>query len=296
MDIDFEFWLTLIVVIMGAILLLHWMRKIYLNITQKNIVRQRDQKDDESFFVRTSKEYFGVLLFVLVLRSFMFEPNLIPTGSMLPTLTEGDFILVKKYAYGLRLPVVGTKILEVDEPKRGDIAVFNSLESTPRLFIKRIIGLPGDTVSFRNEHWYINGEQLSKELSTSENSKLISSRPAGVTTFVEGIDGFNHYIWDAKGSSVMYRKAIWDNKYVTPFVSLPGNGIAKDHWQVTVPEGHYFAMGDNRENSTDSRVWGFVPDANLKGKAFYLWMHKVPGKWYDFNLTFERNKRLDESL
>ncbi len=252
MDINFELYLTIAVLVMAIILLL------------KKIMPKS--------FVNISKEFFGVLLLVLVLRSFCFEPFMIPSGSMLPTLTLGDFVLVKRYAYGIRLPVVGTKIIPTGTPKRGDIAVFLSLEEKPRNFIKRIIGLPGDKISYHNGVWSLNGKPIEETFTglNPDDDELKRYQSFAEMRFVENLDGFKHLIWD------------------DPRVHRYGLS-----WEATVPEGYYFAMGDNRDNSGDSRQWGFLPDKNLKGKAFYIWMHKVPGV---MSFTFKRNQRIDRSL
>lgn len=252
MDINFELYLTIAVLAMAVVLIL------------KKFMPKR--------IVSFSKEFFGVLALVLVLRSFLFEPFMIPSGSMLPTLTSGDFVLVKRYAYGLRLPVLGNKVIPIGEPKRGDIAVFIETGDNKRNFIKRIVGLPGDQIAYNNGVWYLNGQALGKKYTglNPNEDELKQHQRFKEMRFVENLTGFEHLIWDA------------------PNIHLYGPS-----WKYKVPKEHYFVMGDNRDNSGDSRAWGFLPDKNLKGKAFYLWMHKVPG---ELSFTTSRNQRIDKSL
>jgi len=205
----------------------------------------------ESLAVEYAKSFFPILFAVLVLRSFLFEPFQIPTGSMIPTLNVGDFIVVNKYAYGIRLPVTGTKIFAVDEPKRGDVMVFIPPHD-PNYFIKRVIGLPGDHVQYIDKVVYINGEPLEQD-----EPELI--REQGLLHSKETIGGISHDIYTA-ASQRFDRSYEW----------MPPEGIM-------VPEGHYFMMGDNRDNSSDSRYWGPASEENIVGKAVAVWMHKEPG-------------------
>ena len=200
--------------------------------------------------VEYSRSFFPVLLFVLVVRSFIFEPFRIPSGSMMPTLLEGDFIFVKKYSYGLRLPVTETKIVETGEPERGDVVVFR-LPSDPSInYIKRIVGLPGDTVVYERHRLTINGEQV--DLQRSEDDSW--SAPV----YVEDLDGRVH-----------------DILVMSPEYSTRDN-------TYRVPEGHYFVMGDNRDRSKDSRFIGAIPEEFLVGEAVRIWMHFVPWNMPDW--------------
>lgn len=194
----------------------------------------------EPYLVDLSRSFFPVLAIVLVLRSFLVEPFQIPSGSMLPTLEVGDFILVNKYAYGLRLPVLGTEIVEMGNPERGDIMVFRYPEDGETNYIKRVVGLPGDRIRYRNKALYINGEEVP-------------------TRFVAHLPPFELY--EEQLGDVEHR--IYRN-----FGSMRGAG--EGEW--VVPDGHYFMMGDNRDNSNDSRFWGMVPDEMVVGKAFLIWM------------------------
>ena len=203
-------------------------------------------QEPANWIVEYAISFFPVLLFVLVLRSFLVEPFQIPTGSMIPTLKVGDFILVNKYAYGIRLPVVGTKILDVGDPERGDSMVFIPPHEE-EYFIKRVIGLPGDRVRYQNKTLYINGVEQTQVF----QQEVRDFRPRQLE-FEETFGDRPH--------------AIYRNLY---------NDARIQEW--VVPEGHYFMMGDNRDQSNDSRFWGFVPDENVVGRAFAVWMHKDPG-------------------
>ena len=194
--------------------------------------------------VEYSRSFFPVLLFVLVIRSFIFEPFRIPSGSMMPTLLEGDFIFVKKYSYGLRLPVTETKVIETGTPERGDVIVFR-LPSDPSInYIKRVIGLPGDTVVYERHRLTINGQEV--DLVRGEGSGW------NVPLFVEDLDGRVHEI----------------------LVTNPEFSTRDNTYRV--PEGHFFVMGDNRDRSKDSRFIGAIPEEFLVGEAVRIWMHFVP--------------------
>ena len=200
--------------------------------------------------VEYSRSFFPVLLFVLVIRSFIFEPFRIPSGSMMPTLLEGDFIFVKKYSYGLRLPVTETKVIETGEPKRGDVIVFR-LPSDPSInYIKRVIGLPGDTVVYERHRLTINGQPV--DLQRDEDSSW------DVPLFVEDLDGRVHEI----------------------LVTNPNFSTRDNTYRV--PEGHFFVMGDNRDRSKDSRFIGAIPEEFLVGEAVRIWMHFVPWNMPDW--------------
>jgi len=203
--------------------------------------KEAGKESSEPWLVDVSRSFFPVLVVVLVLRSFLVEPFQIPSGSMLPTLEVGDFILVNKYAYGLRLPVAGTKILEVDDPERGDVMVFRYPKDGSTNYIKRVVGLPGDRIRYRDKQLFINGEPVPREF---------VARLPPVERWREQLGSVEHDIYLTMGR-----------------VSGSGEG----EW--VVPDGHYFVMGDNRDNSNDSRYWGMVPDKLVVGKAFAIWMH-----------------------
>jgi len=205
----------------------------------------------EPWPVDWSRSLFPVLLIVLVFRSFMFEPFKIPSGSMVPTLLVGDFIVVNKFTYGLRLPVLNTKFIDLNDPQRGDVVVFRFPQDDKINYIKRVIGLPGDTVVYRNKQLFINGEPVSASDAgryTRHASKCSQPR-GGEHRLEEQLGDINHSI-------------------------LQRNGINQRRTQTwRIPEGHYFVMGDNRDNSNDSRFWGFVPERNLVGKAVLIWLN-----------------------
>ncbi|MBO3276494.1 signal peptidase I [Pseudomonas schmalbachii] len=214
-----------------------------------------DKLNKEPVLVEYGKSFFPVLFIVLVLRSFLVEPFQIPSGSMKPTLEVGDFILVNKFAYGIRLPVLDTKVIPVGDPQRGDVMVFR-YPSEPNInYIKRVVGVPGDKVRYTSDkRLYINGQPVAEQLLGEEPGTLGS-----VTLYKEKLGAAEHMI----------------RKEMTRYRIDPGK-----EWAV--PAGHYFMMGDNRDNSNDSRYWndpkipkellGMVPDRNIVGKAFAVWM------------------------
>lgn len=202
----------------------------------------------ESLLVEYAHSFFPVLLVVWVLRSFLFEPFTIPSGSMLPTLQVGDYILVNKYAYGLRLPVLGTRLVPVGKPERGDIMVFKYPENPAQNFIKRVVGVPGDRVRIEAGRVFVNGSELPREkvdFPGAESWELYYRETRGATS---------HLIRQEEGRQAGGPQAEWE-----------------------VPADSYFMLGDNRDNSRDSRFWGFVPDSYIVGRASLIWMHKEPG-------------------
>ncbi len=207
----------------------------------------------EPLIVDYAKSFFPIIFAVLILRSFLFEPFQIPTGSMIPTLNVGDFIVVNKNAYGVRLPVSGTKIMDVGEPKRGDVMVFIPPHD-PNYYIKRVIGLPGDHIRYANKTIYVNGEPLEQEY-----VDFINTRRPPVVYSLETVGDITHDIYTSPSPT-----------YIRPGSWLWPEGRV-------IPEGHYFMMGDNRDNSSDSRVWGPVSENKIVGKAVAVWMHKDPG-------------------
>lgn len=226
---------------------------------------RRPQGAKEPWWVEYSKSFFPVILVVFALRSFVVEPFKIPSGSMIPTLLVGDFILVNKFDYGIRLPIVNTKIVNVGEPKRGDVMVFRYPKDPSVDYIKRVIGTPGDTVSYRNKRLTINGQP-------------VPTSPDGTYSYVES--GLNYVTADryqeVLGSHphMMITEPelpTYDPSQIDDFSHKGDCTYTSDGFTCKVPKGYYFMMGDNRDRSNDSRYWGFVPERNIVGKAFLIW-------------------------
>ena len=207
----------------------------------------------EPVAVDYAKAFFPILALVLGLRSFVAEPFRIPSSSMMPTLLIGDFILVNKFAYGLRWPITNKKFLDNGEPQRGDVVVFRPPHHPREDWIKRVIGLPGDTIGYHDNKVTINGKTLPYRIDGIYQGVGQGARETGATELTEGLPGRPHYVLERED---------------LPFIP---QGQGEGDW--TVPAGHYFVMGDNRDNSEDSRFWGFLPEANLRGKAFLIWMN-----------------------
>lgn len=199
----------------------------------------------EPMLVEYSKSFFPVLFIVFFLRSFLVEPFQIPSGSMIPTLEVGDFILVNKFAYGVRAPVLNKEMIPIGKPQRGDVMVFFPPHAPETYYIKRVIGLPGDSITYNNHQLTINGKVVEE--------KLIAQLPAGAPVL-------------KMTSEKIDDKTFTTHKYLRPSrLSMQGSWV--------VPAGHYFMMGDNRDNSLDSREWGMVSEDAIVGKAFAVWMH-----------------------
>lgn len=214
----------------------------------------RSKISKEPWLVEIARSFFPVILIVLLLRSFLVEPFRIPSGSMMPTLVAGDFILVNKFSYGIRLPVLNKKIFSLGEPERGDVVVFRYPED-PRIdFIKRVVGLPGDHIRYRNKVVYVNGVEMPQQ-ALGEYVGAVSPYPniRSAALLEEDLEGHEHDILINRGQ--------------------PSGGMYAVNGDYTVPAGHYFVMGDNRDNSKDSRFWGPMPEENLVGKAFMIWMN-----------------------
>lgn len=213
----------------------------------------RELAEREPTAVEYSKSFFPVLAIVLVLRSFIVEPFQIPSESMVPTLEVGDFILVNKFTYGLRLPVIRTKVVDLGEPERGDVMVFFPPGET-RYFIKRVVGLPGDEIRIVDNQLTLNGELVEQE---------IVERQAATNR--------GEFCYRADGNYLLAEEYLSDEGHLIRKCTVPGSLSRTGFW--VVPEGHYFMMGDNRDNSSDSRDWGPVPEDRIVGHAFAIWMH-----------------------
>ncbi len=210
---------------------------------------------------------FPVIVIVFLLRSFLFEPFKIPSGSMIPTLWVGDLILVNKFTYGVRLPVINQKIIEVNNPQRGDVMVFRYPPKPSFDYIKRVIGTPGDEVSYLNKKLTINGKPLSKDVLPDffdEDSLRYSKQFEEIVASEKG--EIKHRLLNDEDRPAFIPGA-------DPFAFRENCQYSADGVVCKVPPGHYFMMGDNRDNSLDSRYWGFVPEKNIVGKAFFVWMN-----------------------
>ncbi len=252
---DFEFFLVIATAITGLL----WLADVLLFARLRRQPATSKIKS-EPLVIEYSRAFFPVLLAVLVLRAFMFEPFRIPSGSMMPSLLVGDFILVNKFSYGLRLPVTHKRVTSGDLPVRGDVIVFRYPKDESQDYIKRVIGLPGDRVSYYNRRVSINGEPLRIELDHVY-------RGLGELNQMPGAGGCDRPKADCQ---VLIESAGDDNEYTV--MTNPASIYSADG-EVIVPQGHYFVMGDNRDHSNDSRFWGFVPEENLVGKAIRVWMH-----------------------
>lgn len=239
MDIDFSFFLVLASAVTGLI----WGAwAVYLKLKPP-----AGPEYKEPILVEYARSFFPVIFIVLLLRSFLVEPFRIPSGSMMPTLLIGDFILVNKFTYGVRLPVLNTKVVEMGAPARGDIVVFRFPKDPTVDYIKRIIGLPGDRIGYYNKQLYINGAPMKQTPLSEYRGSGQGDSTTGLFLLTEDLGPVTHDI-------------------------LIRDGQPSVQGEFTVPKGQYFVMGDNRDNSNDSRYWGTVPEANLVGKAFFIWM------------------------
>ncbi|MDG9925233.1 MULTISPECIES: signal peptidase I [unclassified Pseudomonas] len=263
MSFNFPLILVIAVAVCGALALLDLLllapRRRMAIATYEGQVSEPDEQilqrlNKEPLLVEYGKSFFPVLAIVLVLRSFLLEPFQIPSGSMKPTLEVGDFILVNKFAYGIRLPVVDTKVVEVGDPQRGDVMVFRYPSNPSINYIKRVVGLPGDRIAYtQDKRLLVNGQSIVETLLGKEPRSL--------------------------GRTLVYREKLGETEHLIR-KQLHRNVRPGDEW--VVPQGHYFMMGDNRDDSNDSRywndgaipkeLWGMVPDRNIVGKAFAVWL------------------------
>ena len=250
---SFALFLLLLLVVTGLV----W-------LFDKYFLRTRRAKEaKQPWWVEYSISFFPVILVVFALRSFLVEPFKIPSGSMIPTLLIGDFILVNKFTYGIRLPVANVKIIDLGSPKHGDVMVFRYPADPSLDYIKRVVGLPGDRIEYRNKELRLNGTLVPRQqLGDYESRERLQYFPR----YLESFDGAGHeIILEKEAPGFLSRNMDFGHSGNCDYNS---GGLA-----CTVPAGHYFMMGDNRDNSSDSRVWGFVPDANIVGKAFFIWLN-----------------------
>jgi signal peptidase I len=265
--------LAAVLVILIAISILLWLFDVFFLVSRRNALKERmssELRTDEEiteatrppFLVDLARSLLPIFIIVLILRSFLIEPFRIPSGSMMPTLLVGDFILVNKFTYGIRLPVINAKVIPISEPKRGDVVVFRYPENPSIPYIKRVVGLPGDHVVYHiaNKMLYINDEPIPQKVIGPYQGIGEGSGMTGADEKTENLQGVEHSI-----------------------LLLPNRNLntPMPYMDMTVPVGHYFVLGDNRDNSRDSRFWGTVPEENLIGRAFLIWMNWDRGVHWD---------------
>jgi signal peptidase I len=210
----------------------------------------------EPLLVEYARSFFPVIFAVLILRSFIVEPFRIPSNSMMPTLLTGDFILVNKFSYGLRWPVLNSKFVDIGDPEVGDVVVFKFPQEPTIDYIKRVVAVPGDEIAYQNKTLYRNGEPVAQLQIGRYTGVGSGAEMTGASEALEKLRDVEHRILTRRNAP-----------------DLPPGCRMLAYGPITVPEGQYFVMGDNRDNSNDSRCWGFVPEENLVGKAFGIWMH-----------------------
>lgn len=236
-------------------------RSVALDGKIERQIRQAHMK--QPWWLEYTASFFPVILFVFLLRSFIVEPFKIPSGSMIPTLLIGDLILVNKFSYGIRLPIIDKKIIPIADPQRGDVMVFRYPADPTLDYIKRVVGVGGDTVEYRNKKLFVNGSAV---------------ETAALDKFYDASTFSYHLQFEEKLGEHPYR--VLNDEEAPPYVmgvqAFPGRDACRydvTGFTCTVPKGHYFMMGDNRDNSSDSRIWGFVSDRQVVGKAFLVWMN-----------------------
>ncbi len=227
--------------------------------------KRRTSDAPEPVVVDMARAFFPVILVVFMIRSFWVEPFKIPSGSMKPTLVVGDFILVNKYTYGIRLPVINRKIVDIDPVRRGDVVVFRYPADPSVDYIKRVIGTPGDKVVYKAKRLTVNGEAISMQSSGFYTDAELNY--LRLPMYLERLGEKNHQMMIVPAQPPV------DLAQVKQFAHRENCEYNDDGFSCTVPAGNYFMMGDNRDQSSDSRYWGFVPDDHIKGRAFLVWMN-----------------------
>ena len=256
MDFDFAAIMLVVLLVTGLIWVIdlaggarkRWALYKEISASDREATEEEQKALKEPVIVDYAPSIFGVILVVFIVRSFIFEPFRIPSGSMMPTLVDGDFILVNKFDYGIRIPVINKKLIELGSPERGDVIVFRYPNKPSVDYIKRVIGLPGDEIRYEKKQVFVNGEEV--ELTDQGRFPGWKNEGKGSLVLSEVLGDAEHQILvDPRGRR------------------NDGSGV------FTVPKGEYFVMGDNRDHSNDSRFWGYVPDENLVGRAFFIWMN-----------------------
>ncbi len=226
---------------------------------------KRAADESEPWWVEYPKSFFPIILIVFSLRSFVIEPFKIPSGSMIPTLLVGDFIVVNKFTYGIRLPVINKKVIDMNEPKHGDVMVFRYPDDISIDFIKRVVGVPGDTVTYQNKQLTVNGEVV--KLDYVGDYKYVEAGSGYIYS-----DQFDEHLGE-DSYSILNNQDVHGLQFssVGHFPYRENCRYHRSGFTCEVPEGNYFTLGDNRDSSSDSRYWGFVPEENIVGKAFMVW-------------------------
>jgi signal peptidase I len=227
--------------------------------------KHRDRDAREPWWVEYPKSFFPIILLVFLLRSFLVEPFKIPSGSMIPTLLVGDFILVNKFTYGIRLPVINKKIIDINQPSRGEVMVFRYPDNPTFDYIKRVVGLPGDRVEYRNKRLSINGALVPVQAAADFQYVDGGLSFVNAMRFSETLGEHEHWIIVNPEAPPLQLAG------VKQFPQRENCDYNEREFSCVVPPGHYFMMGDNRDSSSDSRYWGFVPEENIVGKAFLVW-------------------------
>lgn len=254
---DFALIMFVLMLATGAI----WLLDIFA------LAKKRSTGEVEPWWVEYAKSFFPVILLVFCIRSFLFEPFKIPSGSMIPTLQVGDFILVNKFTYGVRLPIVNQKLVQLGDPQRGDVMVFHYPENPSVDYIKRVVGVPGDSVEYRNKQLFINGLEQKQVAEGDYNYVESGLNFVHTERRSEELGAHKHDVLINPEMPNTHLGSVAD------FKGRENCDYQENRFSCRVPAGQYFMMGDNRDNSRDSRYWGFVPDNQIVGKAFLIWMN-----------------------
>lgn len=231
------------------------------------LAAKRGSEVAEPWWVEYAKSFFPVILIVFFIRSFLVEPFKIPSGSMIPTLQVGDFILVNKFTYGIRLPIINHKLKQLNDPQRGDVMVFHYPENPSLDYIKRVVGIAGDTVEYRNKRLWINGVEQAQQAEGDYNYVEQGLNFVHTEKRIEMLGERKHAMLVNPEMPTLHLGS------VAEFRGRENCSYDDEMVRCKVPDGNYFMMGDNRDNSRDSRYWGFVPDNQIVGKAFFVWMN-----------------------